>query len=121
GWDWFSLHFDSGAKAMVFRLRDETVAPFFAGTWISADGKATPLESEDIRLQELKTTRVAGRRVPVRWRLAIESREIEIDTAPLNEKSWMSTSFPYWEGPIAFTGTHEGVGYLEMTGYEPRR
>jgi predicted secreted hydrolase len=26
-------------------------------------------------------------------------------------------SFPYWEGPITFAGSHTGVGYLEMTGY----
>ena len=29
----------------------------------------------------------------------------------------MGTSFPYWEGPISFSGSHAGVGYLEMTGY----
>jgi len=25
--------------------------------------------------------------------------------------------FPYWEGPVFATGSHEGRGYLEMTGY----
>ena len=35
----------------------------------------------------------------------------------LNARSWMGTSFPYWEGPISFRGSHSGVGYLEMTGY----
>jgi predicted secreted hydrolase len=29
----------------------------------------------------------------------------------------MGTRFPYWEGPIRFSGSHNGVGYLEMTGY----
>jgi predicted secreted hydrolase len=29
----------------------------------------------------------------------------------------MATSVPYWEGPISFKGSHEGVGYLELTGY----
>jgi predicted secreted hydrolase len=29
----------------------------------------------------------------------------------------MGTSFPYREGPISFSGSHHGVGYLEMTGY----
>ncbi|MEQ4603253.1 MAG: lipocalin family protein, partial [Pseudomonas amygdali] len=24
---------------------------------------------------------------------------------------------PYWEGPVRFSGSQEGVGYLEMTGY----
>jgi len=35
----------------------------------------------------------------------------------LNARSWMGTSFPYWEGPISFKGSHTGLGYLEMTGY----
>jgi predicted secreted hydrolase len=30
----------------------------------------------------------------------------------------MATLFPYWEGPISFTGTMSGKGYLEMTGYQ---
>ena len=32
-------------------------------------------------------------------------------------KGWMGTGFSYWEGPISFAGTHDGVGYLELTGY----
>ena len=24
----------------------------------------------------------------------------------------------YWEGAVDYSGTHKGVGYLEMTGYE---
>ena len=30
----------------------------------------------------------------------------------------MQTSVPYWEGPVTIAGSHNGVGYLEMTGYE---
>ena len=29
----------------------------------------------------------------------------------------MGTSFAYWEGPITFSGSHRGLGYLELTGY----
>ena len=32
-------------------------------------------------------------------------------------RSWMGTSFPYWEGPIRFAAAIPGLGYLEMTGY----
>ena len=42
---------------------------------------------------------------------------ITINTEPLNINSWMDTNFPYWEGPISFSGDLSGVGYLEMTGY----
>ncbi len=34
----------------------------------------------------------------------------------IREAGW-GTSFPYWEGPIRFSGSHAGLGYLEMTGY----
>ena len=47
----------------------------------------------------------------------IASHRLKIDSTPLNPASWMGTSFPYWEGPIRFEGSHAGVGYLEMTGY----
>ena len=29
----------------------------------------------------------------------------------------MNLSIPYWEGPVAVSGSHSGLGYLEMTGY----
>lgn len=64
------------------------------------------------------TTQVAGRDIPTEWRLVFPEHGIDITTTPLNPQSWMDTSFPYWEGPIRFSGSHEGRGYLEMTGYE---
>ena len=117
GWDWFSLHFSTGEKLMVCRLRDRTARDFFAGTWIGADGAPQPLDRNDIELTPVSRTHVAGRDLPVRWRLLVKSHGVDIETAPVNPASWMATSFPYWEGPIGFHGSHEGKGYLEMTGY----
>jgi predicted secreted hydrolase len=62
-------------------------------------------------------TDVANRKLPTRWRIVIPDRGLTIDIVPLNPQSWMGTSFAYWEGPVSFTGSHRGVGYLEMTGY----
>jgi predicted secreted hydrolase len=62
-------------------------------------------------------TDIDGRKIPTGWRIAIPARGLRIETTPLNAKSWMGTSFPYWEGPISFAGSHAGLGYLEMTGY----
>lgn len=117
GWDWFSLHLPEGGKLMLFRLRSDTERPFFSGSWIAPDGGVTALERDDIVLKPLGEVSVAGRSVPVRWRVAVKSRGLAVETAPLNAQSWMGTAFAYWEGPIRFTGTHAGVGYLEMTGY----
>ncbi|MBB4197291.1 iron ABC transporter permease [Rhodoblastus sphagnicola] len=117
GWDWFSLHFSGGEKLMLFRMRDTSGRDFRSGTWISADGATQKLDRDDIALTPLEQTPVAGRSVPTRWRLQVKSRGLDVETAPLNAASFMATSFPYWEGPIAFHGSQQGKGYLEMTGY----
>ena len=117
GWDWFSLHLGSGEKLMLFRLRQSGGDDYTSGNWISRDGTSEPLSPADIKLTPLTSTEVAGREIPTAWRIELASRGVKIETSALNAKSWMATSFPYWEGPISFTGSHSGVGYLEMTGY----
>lgn len=118
GWDWFSLVLDAGPRLMAFRLRDARGGGFVSGSWIAADGTPTPLGPADIRLLPGRTASVAGRRLPVEWRVEVPGRGLAVDTTPLNAQSWMNTSVPYWEGPIRVSGTHAGRGYLEMTGYE---
>lgn len=116
GWDWFSLHLDTGEKVMAFRLRDDKDG-FISATWIGADGQTTPLAPGAVQLEATRETKVEGRKIPVAWRIRIPGKSLDITTQPLNDQSWMATSTPYWEGPVAFTGSASGVGYLEMTGY----
>lgn len=118
GWDWFSLHLDSGARVMVYRLRQSDGNAAYAGTWIDPGGSPEPIPENAFEVTPLNQTEVAGRRIPTEWRLEIPSRGFVVDTAPLNPQSWMGTNFAYWEGPIRFSGSHSGRGYLEMTGYE---
>ncbi len=118
GWDWLSLHFDDGAKLMGFGLRSSSGAHFTSATWISAAGEVTAYGDGALTLDPLETASVAGREVPVRWRVTLPDQGLRIDTAPLNPQAWMGTLFPYWEGPVRFDGSHSGQGYLEMTGYE---
>jgi predicted secreted hydrolase len=117
GWDWFSLTFDSGEKLMAFRLRGAR-GDYLSGTWIGTDGRAEPLPPGAFAARPLATTETAGRTVPVRWRLTLPARGVDITVSALNPDSWMGTSFPYWEGPVRIDGSHGGRGYLEMTGYE---
>ena len=51
------------------------------------------------------------------WRLRLPERSLDVRLDALNPNAWMSTTIPYWEGPVAITGSHPGRGYLEMTGY----
>jgi predicted secreted hydrolase len=117
GWDWFALHFDSGEKLMLYRLRQSDGHDYTPGNWILPDGKNRQIAAADIRMRPTTLTEIAGRKIPAVWDIAIPQLSLAIECVPLNPKSWMGTSLPYWEGPIHFHGSHSGVGYLEMTGY----
>jgi predicted secreted hydrolase len=117
GWDWFSLHLNDSEKLMLFRLRQTDGNNYCSGNWISGQGQSEQLLPADIQMLPTASTEIEGRKLPTAWRIAIPSRGVTIESVPLNAKSWMATSFPYWEGPISFKGSHTGVGYLEMTGY----
>lgn len=118
GWDWFSLHLASGAKLMLFQVREAPGQPYRAGTWISAQGEAQPLLGEQIELQPLAfTLQDNGKRLPTRWRIRLPVQGVDVQVEALHSKAWMTTRFPYWEGPVRVSGGMQGKGYLEMTGY----
>ena len=122
GWDWFALHLDSGEKLMLFRLRDRAGvgAGFRHGVLIAADGTRRELNPERIGFEPLEHRRIAGRNIPVRWRLTLEDSDRSLEVQALHPEQWMDVDFAYWEGYVLARGdTPEtsGRGYLEMVGY----
>ena len=117
GWDWVSLHFESGEKLMGYRLRDADGGAYTVGTWITPDGQPEPLDNGMLTMEAVDHAEVAGRKVPVVWDLNLPEKNLTIRTSALFPDSWMGTRIPYWEGPVAITGSHKGQGYLEMSGY----
>jgi predicted secreted hydrolase len=118
GWDWFSLSLETGEKLMGFQLRQTDGSSFTSGTWIGADGRASPLPHGAFQAEPRATTAQAGRDVPTTWRVILPERGLDVEVSAINPKSWMPLSIPYWEGPVRVSGSHGGIGYLEMTGYE---
>lgn len=118
GWDWFSLSFDSGAKLMGFQLRSSSGEDFSAATWIEADGHSETFGPGQFFAEPELISRVYDRDIPIKWRVTLPAKAVDIKIKPLNPNAWMDVSVPYWEGPIHISGTHRGRGYLEMTGYE---
>jgi predicted secreted hydrolase len=116
GWDWFSLSFDSGDKLMGFVLRGGT--DYTSATWITADGTTTALPDGSFVATPLSRHSVAGRTLPVEWRVRLREKGVDVVVKALHPDAWMATSVPYWEGPVTISGSHGGVGYLEMTGYD---
>lgn len=115
GWDWFSLSFDNGNKLMGFRLQQTDGDHYTSATWIAADGTTTPYGDGFLTATPLANNTDD---VPVKWRVELPVQDIDVTVDAVNENAWMTTSVPYWEGPVTVSGSHAGIGYLEMTGYE---
>jgi predicted secreted hydrolase len=124
GWDWFSLHLESGEKLMLFQLRQKPgINPdsnFLYGSLIAPDGSTRPLDTDQIKLAVLQESVVMGRNLPVRWRIELPSINRYLKVEALHSDQWMDVDFPYWEGVVAVNGDgpqNNGQGYMELTGY----
>lgn len=127
GWDWFSAQFDDGSELMLFqiRLRDGSAEPLSHGTFVDAQGEATPLSREDFRVTpgKLWKSPESGASYPVEWDISVPKFALTLRLTTLLEKQELNLSpVSYWEGAVDYDGTAgsrriKGHGYLEMTGY----
>ncbi|WP_420011128.1 lipocalin-like domain-containing protein [Tateyamaria sp.] len=118
GWDWFSLSFDGGDKLMGFQLRQMDGSEYTSATWIEPDGATTAYADGAFDAVPVTVSDVGGRNVPTTWQVTLPARGVDVTVRALNPQAWMGLTIPYWEGPVTVGGSHAGVGYLEMTGYE---
>jgi len=124
GWDWFSLHLESGEKLMLFQVRQHDAKNpdenFVSGTLIAADGATMPLDPDQIRLTVVEKSDITNRKLPLRWRMELPQIGRDFEIKALHPGQWMDVDFPYWEGVIIMTGAdskNRGRGYMELTGY----
>jgi len=123
GWDWFSLQFDDGTEAMLYRLRkkDGAADPFSAGTFIDKQGHGTALSFGDFTAVPGKEwiSPETGTHYTIEWTIRIPSQGIEAVVATRLPKQELASKIrgnpSYWEGAVDISGTRKGVGYLEMT------
>ena len=118
GWDWFSLSFVDGAKLMGFQLRQIDGSLYSSSTWISPDGNTSSYPNGAFSAIPLNMKSIKDRNLPVRWRVTLPDKDVDVVVTAQNPDAWMELSIPYWEGPVNVLGSHIGQGYLEMTGYE---
>jgi predicted secreted hydrolase len=132
GWNWLSLQLEDNTELMLyqFRHKDSASDPFSSGTYVDAQGRSLHLTSADFQLipgGEQWTSPVTSATYPVAWTVEIPKLSLRLAvTTRLKSQELASggTLTPsYWEGAIAIRGTREGktvqgVGYLEMTGYD---
>lgn len=130
GWDWMSLQLDDGTDLMLYRFRrnDSTRDTHSNGTIVYSDGRNFAIPFDRFEMEPIETWRSSrsGGEYPVRWRVSVPEREIEIEVRAVISDQEMrtgeSTGVTYWEGSVEIDGTQRGRpvrgrGYLEMTGY----
>jgi predicted secreted hydrolase len=117
GWDWLSLHFKRRRQADAVPDAPDRRPALRLGQMDRARRHGRNARLRRHRHDAAAVTEIEGRKIPThgasrfrRWRCRSNARRSIA-------RSWMGTSFPYWEGPISFAGSHTGLGYLEMTGY----
>jgi predicted secreted hydrolase len=126
GWDWFSVQLNDRTELMLFQLRrrDGSIDPHSSGTCVDHQGRARHLTQADFSLTPLSYWRSqrTGASYPVHWTLGVPSLGVRLDVRTvLNAQELVSDDRAgptYWEGAVTYSGSAEGVGYLEMTGYD---
>ena len=125
GWDWFSAQFDDGTELMLFELRrmDRSKDLYSAGTFIDKAGNAHHLTVKDFEVQPLEYWK-SGKsvaRYPVAWGVRVPSLHVDVTcraAIPGQELASLKGGNNYWEGAVVYSGSQQGRGYLEMTGYD---
>lgn len=117
GWDWFSIHFDDGTKLMLFNMRHEQAEDYWSGTLVKNNGTIVHLDEADIYGKITKRDEVDGRLLPLYWSIQLPEHEVDIQIAPMQTNQWNPGLFSYYEGGTVVSGSHSGVGFIELTGY----
>ena len=113
GWDWFSLRLDQDTVLMVYRIRSSK-EDFLYASVMSRNGDMQTLGGSDIQVSTERT----GGRYPLAFRLTIPGQGIDVRVEVINDQQIMRMGIEYFEGMVRFDGSHTGLGFLEMTGYE---
>lgn len=118
GWDWFSLRLDQETALMVYRIRSDLDDHLYASL-MTLQGDTETLGAEDIAITPIEDADpLSNNGYPQSFHIAIPKRAIDIRVSVTNPKQIMRFGIEYFEGMVTFTGSHQGRGFLEMTGYQ---
>ncbi|MEO0481211.1 MAG: lipocalin-like domain-containing protein [Planctomycetota bacterium] len=123
GWDWFALQLDDERELMFYRLRrtDGSMDPISQGVLVSND-RVRRLSADEVELtaERFWESSETEARYPIEWTLRVPEEKLELRIEAAIEDQELDLSFRYWEGAVRISGSSNGVGYLEMTGYADR-
>lgn len=119
GWDWFALRLDTDTSLVVFQLRDNQTgeANYAYGRLMYRDREGITISADELSLKVKTHSDLNSHPHPTSWQLDIPTHELSLTINAINPNAKMPLTVPYWEGPVQIKGSHEGLGYMELTGY----
>ncbi len=132
GWDWFALQLDDGSDLMLYVIYAPDGTPGIVdGSLVAPDGTVTALGEGDFTATPTGSWRspTTGTEYPSGWSVELPAASLSVTVTPdvpdQELDTTRSTGQIYWEGQVSVKGTRngqpiDGLGYVELTGYDRR-
>jgi len=125
GWDWMGINFDDGSALMAFRMRSRGKAPplWSAAALRDRAGRTRHFGPGAVHFSELRSWQSprTGIVYTVAFKVTVGSLEFVLEPLLDDQENdtRRTTGAVYWEGAVraSGSGTGQGLGYLELTGY----
>lgn len=122
GWDWVGINLADGGALMAFRIRNASGQTVYAHAALrDANGKLQQFGPGEVDFTPLRTWTSPRNGAAYPVQIEIRCGRHTVRTTPLLDDQEITSHRPrkisYWEGLVSLSGTLEGHGYLEMTGY----
>ena len=122
-WNWFALQLTDGADIMIFELFDRQGGPVLRMGTHAKDGTVSAIGATDFEATSRGTWKSPSSSVvyPMDWTISVPTKGLKLKVDPVIRWSQFdartTTLNVYWEGAVKVSGSHTGVGFMELSGY----
>jgi len=112
---------------MIFELFDRQGGPVLRMGTYAKEGKAEGLASSDFATNARGSWKSPSTATvyPMDWTISIPAKGLNLKVDPVIRWSQFNalttTMNVYWEGAVKVSGSHTGVGFMELSGYQTAR
>ncbi len=124
GWSWFGIQLDDGTDIMLYELFDKGGLPVLRSGSSTRDGVTSVLSGDDFKVdvKDEWVSEATGIKYPIEWVVEIPDEDIRVNVTPIIRESEfdgrITAYVVYWEGAVKVTGSHQGRGFVELSGFE---
>ncbi len=122
GWNWLALHLSDGSDVMVYQLFGRDGRGIVTTGTVTQAGQSRPLAPGEVELTPQRRWTSPRSRIEyaVDWSLRLPSGTYRVQPFLDDSEFDASTTSAniYWEGPVKLSGSGQGEGFMELSGYE---